>query len=132
MPCRKGYLRPTNCYLGEMECLDRLIEGPCRVTMCPPRRKQGPLRPKLGLARPVKGLLVASQGLHKQNSDLQFTQVCEGHSSGQFRATSGRHEVPQSSAELCHSDRLPSWAERGTLRPKEGPLIAAQGPFRPI
>ena len=54
LEARKGYLRPTKCYLGQMECLDRLIEGPYRVTMCPPRRKQGPLGPKLGLTRPVK------------------------------------------------------------------------------
>ena len=125
-----------------MECIDRLIEGPCRVTECLPKPKQSLLTPKKGQAS--KG---PCRDITGPNLPLQFTQVCKGNSSDQSRACSGRQEALRAARSLpiptkCHfglkeallDQKRPSQNSKGPfkttlehLRWKKGPVRSKEG-----
>ena len=132
--------------------------GPFRQTKNPSRVTRAPLRPTECSLRQIKGLhelieaLAAGQSAFsvqhgawsgQQRSFwrhykvfLSQTQACSSlwpakgtprPIQGQLRLT----RAPQSSTGLSLANKMPSWAKRGLLRPKEGPLRVAQGTFRP-
>ena len=82
------------------------------------------------MVRPTKDLLGALQGLLKPHSGLQFTQTCQGNSqanSGPAHADQGPSKQHGTLPGL--TNKMPSWAKRGLLRPKESPLRVVQETF---
>ena len=70
-PREQGSALSGGVFLGQIEGLDRLIEGPCRPTECLPGSIKGSLSLRQGLTRSANDPLVESPGIFKPNSGLQ-------------------------------------------------------------